>query len=51
MRTALLQPVTLLTQILYSVVYEAAKTLQCNYGSALVFHRCDRLAWRCIRLH
>ena len=35
---------------LYSMVYEAAKALYCNYGSVLLFHRCDRLAWRCIRL-
>ena len=34
----------------YSMVYETAKALQCNYGSDLLFHRCDRLAWRCITL-
>jgi len=30
---------------LYNMVYETAKTLQCNYGSVLLFHRCDRVAW------
>jgi len=35
---------------LCSLVYETAKALSCNYGSVLLFHRYDRLAWRCIRL-
>ena len=35
---------------LYSMVYETAKELSCNYGSVLLFHRCDRLSWRCVRL-
>ena len=34
---------------LYSMVYATAKALSCNYGNVLLFHRCDRLAWRCIR--
>jgi len=29
---------------LHSMVYETAKALYCNYGSPLLFHRCDRLA-------
>ena len=32
----------------YSMVYETAKVLPCDFGSVLLFHRCDRLAWRCI---
>jgi len=35
---------------LYSMVYETAKVLYCNYGIALLLHCCDRFAWRCIRL-
>jgi len=31
----------------YSMVYATAKALSCNYESVLLFHRCDRLAWRC----
>ena len=34
-------------------VQNCENTLQknhCNYGSVLLFHRCDRLAWRCIKL-
>jgi len=34
---------------LCNMVYETAKTLYCNYGSVLLFLRCDRLAWRCIK--
>ena len=30
---------------LYSMVYETAKGFKGNYGSVLLFHRCDRLAW------
>ena len=33
---------------LYNMVYETAKALSCNYGSALLFHRCDRLGWGCV---
>jgi len=35
---------------LCSLVYETAKGLACNYEGVLLFHRCDWLAWRCIRL-
>jgi len=35
---------------LYNMVCETAKAFQCNYGSVLLFHRCDRLTWRCIRV-
>ena len=35
---------------MYSLVYETAKALSCNYRSVLMFHRCGRLPWRCIRL-
>jgi len=29
---------------LYSMVYETAKALYCNYRRVLLFHHCDRLA-------
>ena len=35
---------------LYSMLYETAKALSCNYGNVLLFYRFDQLAWRCIRL-
>jgi len=32
-----------------SVLLTVSKSRECNYGSVLLFHRYDRLSWRCIR--
>jgi len=35
---------------LYSMLYETAKALSCGCENVLLFHRCDQLSWRCIKL-